>query len=317
MEWPIYSLKDDGYYDGGDLAGIIRNENMVYFQNYECYEELDDSKLKDEALKENAKFEESQDPCLSDVEWEDFEHANHIGSDAKYNTYLDISRIFNIRARKEKEETIKDEKGSVTYTITWSQTMHLTMLIRKRSNTKKEDISNHSTMDWYMKNALWMYWISGDDEEVLTSEKLSDLEEIYMYEEDESAKIFRIETDIFDYKTPLCKAFNKFNYFLNVDIDLLTRDICRFKTYEEYKNAWIHEMNKDMTWVPEEPWSENGVPYEIIDHYCVPFRFKTEEYVAIKECGYDDWTRIEEDACHAYQDIFTKMDEGWFVTRAE
>ncbi|GJY24959.1 hypothetical protein Tco_0399685 [Tanacetum coccineum] len=42
-----------------------------------------------------------------------------------------------------------------------------------------------------------------------------------------------------------------------------------------------------------------------------------EKYIAIKECEYYDWTTTEENACHAYQDIFHKMDEGWFVTRME
>ncbi|GJV41924.1 hypothetical protein Tco_1420364 [Tanacetum coccineum] len=42
-----------------------------------------------------------------------------------------------------------------------------------------------------------------------------------------------------------------------------------------------------------------------------------EKYIAIKECGYYDWTTTKENACHAYQDIFHKMDEGWFVTRME
>ncbi|GKD03855.1 hypothetical protein Tco_1178829 [Tanacetum coccineum] len=93
--------------------------------------------------------------------------------------------------------------------------------------------SNHSNMDWYTKNALWMYWTRGDDEEVLTDKEISDLEETHVNEDDEVAEIFRIKTNIFDFKTPLYK---------------------------------------DVPWVPKEPWSENGVPYEIIDHFCVPFR---------------------------------------------
>ncbi|GJT78705.1 hypothetical protein Tco_1045430 [Tanacetum coccineum] len=32
---------------------------------------------------------------------------------------------------------------------------------------------NHLTIDWYTKNALWMYWIRRDDEVVLTDEELS------------------------------------------------------------------------------------------------------------------------------------------------
>nr|GEY04340.1 hypothetical protein [Tanacetum cinerariifolium] len=39
-----------------------------------------------------------------------------------------------------------------------------------------------------------------------------------------------------------------------------------------------------------------------------------EEYVAIKEDGYDDLTSTSKDACRAYQDIFRIMDEGWMVT---
>ncbi|GKB66694.1 hypothetical protein Tco_0928106 [Tanacetum coccineum] len=42
-----------------------------------------------------------------------------------------------------------------------------------------------------------------------------------------------------------------------------------------------------------------------------------EEYVAIKEYEYDDLTRTNEDACHAYREIFHNMDKGWMVTRVE
>ncbi|GJZ15739.1 hypothetical protein Tco_0551416 [Tanacetum coccineum] len=102
--------------------------------------------------------------------------------------------------------------------------------------------SNHSMMDWYTKNALWMYWIRRDDEEELIDRELSDLEETYVNEEDKIAKIFRMETNIFDFETPLCKAFNEFNYLLKIDTDFLTHDIPGFKTYEEYRNAWIHVL---------------------------------------------------------------------------
>nr|GEU88591.1 uncharacterized mitochondrial protein AtMg00810-like [Tanacetum cinerariifolium] len=37
--------------------------------------------------------------------------------------------------------------------------------------------SDNKKMDWYMKNMLWIYWIRGDDEEEMTDEELSDLEE--------------------------------------------------------------------------------------------------------------------------------------------
>ncbi|GKC81647.1 hypothetical protein Tco_1137364 [Tanacetum coccineum] len=136
------------------------------------------------------------------------------------------------------------------------------------------EFSNHSMMDLYTKNALWMYWIRRDDEEVLANKELFDLEETYVNEEDEIAEILRIKTNIFNFETPLSKAFDEFNYLLNIDKDLLTHDIPRFKTYEEYKNAWIHEWNEDVPWVLEEPWSKNEVPYEIVDHHSLSSNYQ-------------------------------------------
>ncbi|GKC99367.1 hypothetical protein Tco_1169642 [Tanacetum coccineum] len=40
------------------------------------------------------------------------------------------------------------------------------------------------------------------------------------------------------------------------------------KTYEEYENEWFYKLNNDVPWDPEEPWLENGVPYELIGHIC-------------------------------------------------
>ncbi|GKD17578.1 hypothetical protein Tco_1206736, partial [Tanacetum coccineum] len=67
-----------------------------------------------------------------------------------------------------------------------------------------------------------------------------------------------------------------------------------------------------------------GIPYAKLPA-CKTKRFEvvkysfgpSKRYVAIKECGYYDWATTKENACHAFQDIFYKMDEGWFVTRAE
>nr|GEU29872.1 hypothetical protein [Tanacetum cinerariifolium] len=85
----------------------------------------------------------------------------------------------------------------------------------------------------------------------------------------ETAEIFRNETNLFDYKTPFCTEFKEFNFLLKVDSKLFTHDIERTKTYEDYKN----KLNDKL----EEPWSKDGVPYEIYDHICEPFRFKNEK----------------------------------------
>ncbi|GKE95421.1 hypothetical protein Tco_1580276, partial [Tanacetum coccineum] len=76
---------------------------------------------------------------------------------------------------------------------------------------------NYKTMDQCTMKALLIYWIRGDDKVELTDEESSD-------DEDEIAEVFRINTNIFDYETPICSAFNEFNYLLKVDPDLLTKD---------------------------------------------------------------------------------------------
>ncbi|GJZ25252.1 hypothetical protein Tco_0562711 [Tanacetum coccineum] len=49
------------YCNGGDLPGVIRSGDMVYFESYEWYENLEDGELNDEALNYKAILEESMD----------------------------------------------------------------------------------------------------------------------------------------------------------------------------------------------------------------------------------------------------------------
>ncbi|GJR05886.1 hypothetical protein Tco_0528870 [Tanacetum coccineum] len=111
-----------------------------------------------------------------------------------------------------------------------------------------------------------------DDEVELTDEESSDFDD-----EDKVAKNFKIKTNVFDFETPLCRAFKEFNYLLHIDPNVLTKDIEGFKTYEEYKDDWIYEWNKDVPWVHEKPWIENEVWKEPTPakHYCKPFNYKT------------------------------------------
>ncbi|GJU84815.1 hypothetical protein Tco_1292361 [Tanacetum coccineum] len=108
---------------------------------------------------------------------------------------------------------------------------------------------NYKTMDHYTMKALW---IRGNDEVELTDEESFD-------DKDEVAKVFRININLFNFETPMCKAFKEFNYLLQIDPDLLTKDIEGFKTYEDYKDDWIYEWNKDVPWVDEKPWTNAGV----------------------------------------------------------
>ncbi|GKD00924.1 hypothetical protein Tco_1171198 [Tanacetum coccineum] len=92
---------------------------------------------------------------------------------------------------------------------------------------------NYNTIDHYNRKALWIYWIRGDDKVELTDEESSD-------DEDEITEVFRIDTNIFGYETPLCSAFNEFNYLLK-------------------------------------PWLDNGIWKEPtpVKHTCKPFNYKT------------------------------------------
>ncbi|GKD50572.1 hypothetical protein Tco_1279548, partial [Tanacetum coccineum] len=121
-------------------------------------------------------------------------------------------------------------------------------------------------------NVAFTEWLAskGDDEVELTDEEYSD-------DEGEIVEVFRIHTNIFDYETPLCSTFNEFNYLLKVDPDLLTKDIMGFKTYEDYKDDWIYEWNKDVPWVYDKPWLDNGIWKEPtpVKHSCKPFNYKT------------------------------------------
>ncbi|GKD12526.1 hypothetical protein Tco_1196933 [Tanacetum coccineum] len=94
----------------------------------------------------------------------------------------------------------------------------------------------YKTMDIFTKGALWDYWKLGSGEIEPTNEETSHLEETNHDDEQEIAEIFRIETNLFDYETPLCEKFKEFNYLLKIDPDLFTKDIEGFKTYEEYKD---------------------------------------------------------------------------------
>ncbi|GKA86544.1 hypothetical protein Tco_0808255 [Tanacetum coccineum] len=115
-------------------------------------------------------------------------------------------------------------------------------------------------MDIFTKGALWDYWKMGGDEIEVFDDESSDLEEYWSDMEEETAKIFKIETDVFYYETPLCLAFSEFNYLLKVD---LVVDIMGFKIYEDYKDDWIYEWNENVPWTgcsewPTCSWREDG-----------------------------------------------------------
>ncbi|GJR41111.1 zinc finger, CCHC-type containing protein [Tanacetum coccineum] len=131
----------------------------------------------------------------------------------------------------------KVETNKVNKMILWGPTD------TKFENWLASKFMSYKTMDGCTKNALWNYWKKSDDQEVMTNEELSDSEDGNLNEKEKITQVFRIDTDIFHFDTPLCKAFEEFDYLLVIDDDVLTKDILGFKTYREYKDDWIYEWN--------------------------------------------------------------------------
>ncbi|GKB01294.1 hypothetical protein Tco_0829338 [Tanacetum coccineum] len=104
---------------------------------------------------------------------------------------------------------------------------------------KKDCIRSVTTWeDLVEKFVQKFYQLSDNNEEIVVDED---------DDPDDIAEIFKIEGNLFDFETPLCKAFNEFNYLLKIDTDLFIFDILKIKTYEEY------ELDNNMSGDLEEP----------------------------------------------------------------
>ncbi|GJV52670.1 retrovirus-related pol polyprotein from transposon TNT 1-94 [Tanacetum coccineum] len=213
-------------------------------------------------------------------------------------------------------------------------------------DSKMDDDSEHEAdddMGYDPSDAAFTEWLGskGDDEVELTDEESSD-------DMDEVAEVFRIDTNLFNFETPMCKAFKEFNYLLQIDPGLLNKDFEGLKTYEDCKDDWIYEWNKDdYEWYEaledselkdealrnkaimegfikedddeEELCEVHELPMCNIKRYMmIKYSFNNDEkYIAVKEEKYDDLTITREEACQAYQEVFRIIDEGWMVTRAD
>ncbi|GJY99763.1 hypothetical protein Tco_0517193 [Tanacetum coccineum] len=116
---------------------------------------------------------------------------------------------------------------------------------------KKDCIGSVTTWEDLLEKFVQKFYQLSDDNEEMEADEGDDPDDI--------AEIFKIKGNLFYYETPLCKAFNDFNYLLKIDMDLFTFDIQGIKTYEGY------ELNNNMTGDLEEPWSDNGSD---IDGFC-------------------------------------------------
>nr|GEU30457.1 hypothetical protein [Tanacetum cinerariifolium] len=112
LKYSDHTMKMEKYCNGGDLPGVIQNGDVIYFEDYESYENLKEGELKEDALNSKAIFEKSKavdKESNNNVgtyyspndEWEDFERVNYIRANANSNyNHLDVSRIFNDHTRR-------------------------------------------------------------------------------------------------------------------------------------------------------------------------------------------------------------------------
>ncbi|GJY74432.1 hypothetical protein Tco_0478863 [Tanacetum coccineum] len=112
---------------------------------------------------------------------------------------------------------------------------------------KKDCIGSVTTWEDLVEKFVQKFYQLYDNNEEMEAEEGDDPDDI--------AEIFKIEGNLFDYETPLCKAFNDFNYLLKIDTDLFTFDLQGIKTYEGY------ELNNNTTGDLEEPWLDNEFRY--------------------------------------------------------
>nr|GEU83345.1 hypothetical protein [Tanacetum cinerariifolium] len=149
-------------------------------------------------------------------------------------------------------------------------------------------------MDIFTKGALWAYWKLGSDKIKPTNDETSDLKETGHDDKQEIDEIFRVKTKLFDYETPLSEKLKEFNYLLKIDMNVLTKYIEGFKTYDEYKDDWIYEWNENVPCVHKKPWIDTGVWTEpaLVMNCCKPFNYKS---------GYSKWptcSRREDGYCN-------------------
>ncbi|GJV65495.1 hypothetical protein Tco_1476323 [Tanacetum coccineum] len=150
---------------------------------------------------------------------------------------------------------------------------------------------------------------------VLTDDELFDLEEEKVSEEKEIDEIFRIETNIFDFETPLCNEFNGSRTvcyhelmeddddIMDLDNNLIQQDVSYYVDEEEER---FKERKSKLLGMPyEKPPTFKSEKFEVV--YSLG---PAEEYVSIKEYEYDIWLRSEENVSRFYEEIFHKKDEG-------
>ncbi|GJV35699.1 hypothetical protein Tco_1408176 [Tanacetum coccineum] len=173
-----------------------------------------------------------------------------------------------------------------------------------------------ATSEWFTKEYIGSIttWDNMFEKFIMKFHHLSDHDEEEETEKDDNPnetdnvpEIFKIEGYLFDFETPLCEAFNEFNYLLKIDTDMFTYDIQNFKKYKR-------ELNNDIARGPEEPWSKNGVPYQLYHKWYDELadgklKSRTLALKAKVEGSFENFHELD-------YDVLVKLQECWWKVNA-
>ncbi|GJU03355.1 hypothetical protein Tco_1113693 [Tanacetum coccineum] len=176
--------------------------------------------------------------------------------------------------------------------------------MRRRKDDDSEQRVSHEADDDMDMIHLMLHLLNEDDEVELTDEEFSD-------NEDEIAEVFRIDTNIFDFETPIRMKNIRMigsmngtemyhglmrNHGLTLEFGLNPHQLRIInETHDERQELCeTHELS-----------GCNIRRFEMIKYSFG----QDEDYVAVKEDEYDDLARTNDDACQAYQEIFRMMEE--------
>nr|GEU70903.1 hypothetical protein [Tanacetum cinerariifolium] len=217
------------------------------------------------------------------------------------------------------------------------------------SGTNGEDAVEH--IEYFLKvvDPIDLPNKLGSNEVDPKNEKTFNLKETGQDDEQEIDEIFRIESNLFDYKTPMSLHSRKNaplpRFRMVRCFDELKEEALRNKVImeglinedvESNNEGWkswdeFESTNNDRNEWEYKNEHEDDERYELYGNethefsVCIIRRFEMIKYsfgqhkecVAVRENEYKDLTSTSEDACREYQEIFRMMDEGWMVARTE
>ncbi|GKA46807.1 hypothetical protein Tco_0739690 [Tanacetum coccineum] len=170
----------------------------------------------------------------------------------------------------------------------------------KFENSLASKFVNYKTMDIFTKGALWNYWKLGSDESKPTNDETSDLEETNHDNKQEIGEIFRIETNLFDYRN------TDYEWYEALEDNELKEEALKNKAIMEGTIDDDDELIDEIQEICSDETHEflvcNIRRFEMIKYL---FEKKTKSMLLLKEDEYDDFTSTSKDAAEQTTNLFT------------